>query len=455
MGDSKVRTNTNANGNIIFIKVTFLFLVLSTFFKVSNGNLECPIDTPLSCSNKTVISDSCCFEYPGGIFLQTQFWDYQLEGDKAGPSNKFTLHGLWPDNCDGSYEQFCDSSLNINYKLDEMLGNNSNFHVPDVLPDLTITGPELLEKMSVYWKSNTGDDSSLWKHEYNKHGTCIKTMNPKCYGRWWEDSQSLSNSIKNTANDKGGLLKNRAVYDYFRISVELFEKLDTYKFLMEGGITPSIDKTYTRDEISSALKKHFQGHNVFFKCDSYGALNEIWYYHLINRGSVLSQDFTPIDSFRTYSNCPISKIYYYPKGYKRHNPTPPGKGRSSVGVIRIGGPNGDGSNGFVIRNGHWMTKGTPANFEVFKSTYGNYYIKSRSGYCKIVKNKDQEHLLCGGGNNVGSATQFELEEKHGYIGYGGKFDWYSNDYPRNSKQSVIYPGSGGKYTFKLKFTKTH
>lgn len=29
----------------------------------------------LSCQNTTAVADLCCFNYPGGQLLQTQFWD--------------------------------------------------------------------------------------------------------------------------------------------------------------------------------------------------------------------------------------------------------------------------------------------------------------------------------------------------------------------------------------------
>src|SRR6266536_331853 len=53
---------------------------------------SCPSDSPLSCHNSTIAPDSCCFIYPGGQLLPTQFWD---TNPTVGPDDRWTLHGLW------------------------------------------------------------------------------------------------------------------------------------------------------------------------------------------------------------------------------------------------------------------------------------------------------------------------------------------------------------------------
>ena len=50
----------------------------------------------LSCQNTTAVSDLCCFNAPGGQLLQTQFWDYN---PPTGPSDSWTVHGLWYVDC--------------------------------------------------------------------------------------------------------------------------------------------------------------------------------------------------------------------------------------------------------------------------------------------------------------------------------------------------------------------
>jgi hypothetical protein len=43
--------------------------------------------------------------------LSTQFWDTYTGYESSGqllPKDSWTLHGLWPDYCNGSYTQYCD-----------------------------------------------------------------------------------------------------------------------------------------------------------------------------------------------------------------------------------------------------------------------------------------------------------------------------------------------------------
>ena len=69
-------------------------------------NISACVSQPLtySCENTTAIADTCCSPTPGGLVLQTQFWDtytgLELEGQLL-PKDSWTIHGLWPDNCDG------------------------------------------------------------------------------------------------------------------------------------------------------------------------------------------------------------------------------------------------------------------------------------------------------------------------------------------------------------------
>jgi ribonuclease T2 len=69
-------------------------------------DLAACLDQPIvfSCENTTAIEDSCCTVAKGGLVLQTQFWDTYTGFEKESqllPKDSWTVHGLWPDNCDG------------------------------------------------------------------------------------------------------------------------------------------------------------------------------------------------------------------------------------------------------------------------------------------------------------------------------------------------------------------
>lgn len=56
-----------------------------------------------SCENTTAVTDSCCSIVKGGLVLQTQFWSTWTGLEDEGqllPQGSWTIHGLWPDNCD-------------------------------------------------------------------------------------------------------------------------------------------------------------------------------------------------------------------------------------------------------------------------------------------------------------------------------------------------------------------
>lgn len=438
----------SASQSKMYIKNLLPFLQSSTDIWRLNGGHEpfspqCPVDLPLTCQNHTAIEDTCCFEYPGGIFLQTQFWDYvpsrpgmdddQLE-KQLGPLDSFTIHGLWPDNCRGGFEQFCDDSLAIDDVY--YLLNSKQFN--DESNKLEISGKDLLEEMNRLWKSNNGNDESLWIHEYNKHGTCIKTIRPDCYSRWKNDK------VVGTDVD----YKKQSVYDYFRVAYNIYKSLNTTEILKEHGIVPSETKSYTRDEIQSALNSGFNDHSVFFACDRHHSINEVWYYHVL-KGSLLGEDFIPIESLRNgNSRCPEKGIKFYPKGY-----IPSGNGGGGHdgpmvrGIIRL-----SGYEGFLIRNGRWMIKGTPANFQLLKAPFGGYHLRSRNGYCGVSENG---LLSCN--KHLGNAGQFEYDaDKGGYLGYSGSLEWGATVLPHGNVQSFVYlkDGAAKPYEFKLKFVRT-
>ena len=110
----------------------------------------------------------------------------------SGPSNSWTIHGLWPDHCDGTYDSTCDSSRQYT-------------GIGTILTGLGKSS--LLSYMNTYWKDISGDDESFWEHEWGKHGTCVSTLAPACYT---------------------GYTSKQEVGDYFQKAVDIFKTRDTY-----------------------------------------------------------------------------------------------------------------------------------------------------------------------------------------------------------------------------------
>lgn len=58
----------------------------------TTASLEtCASSTAFSCASSST-EPTCCFNYPGGALLQTQFWD---TSPSTGPDDSWTIHGLW------------------------------------------------------------------------------------------------------------------------------------------------------------------------------------------------------------------------------------------------------------------------------------------------------------------------------------------------------------------------
>ena len=62
----------------------------------------------------------------------------------------YSIHGLWPQYSLNSYPSFCRP---VNFKLDKL--------------------ESIIDKLNKYWYSNKGSNDTFWKHEYEKHGSCM------------------------------------------------------------------------------------------------------------------------------------------------------------------------------------------------------------------------------------------------------------------------------------------
>ncbi|KAI0630578.1 ribonuclease T2 [Trametes polyzona] len=233
---------------------------------------SCSDDGPASCQNVTPIANLCCFEAPGGLLMQTQFWD---ASPASGPSDSWTIHGLWPNNCDGTFAQDCDPSRD--YK--------------DIAGLLEDQGAEdTLAFMQEFWVDLDGRNEEFWEHEWKTHGTCYSTLQPSCL--------------------PDGSPRGAEAVAFFQTVVKLFKTLPTYEFLASAGITPTESETFTLDTLVDTLRSA-TGVTPALNCERGTTLNAIeWYFNL--QGSVLNGDFVPIDAI-SRGSCREEGIKYLPK----------------------------------------------------------------------------------------------------------------------------------------------
>ncbi|KAI1304481.1 ribonuclease t2 [Xylaria venustula] len=383
----------------MFSKIAFVEATLAVGSALS-ASVTCPADLPFSCSNTTVVEDLCCFDAPGGAILQTQFWDVS---PSTGPSDSWTIHGLWPDNCDGTYQQYCDPKreyTNITAILQEK-------------------APCTLKTMNYLWKDYSGNDESFWKHEFGKHGTCMSTLNPECYPNY-------------QATDEVG--------DYFTRAVTLFQTLPSYDWLAAAGIVPSTTQTYTLAAIQAALTAH-HGHNVVIGCSG-STLNELWY-HFQVKGSIQTGTFRAVDPVGSGSTCPATGIKYLPK-YVDLPPTTttktstPTTTPTSVPTGTPGALAGKGyakvlPDGFLISAGNWYrASGTPATFTATPNSDGQTFtLKTSKGPCQV--SEADASLSCAAGL---ATSDFGYDGQ--YITYNGSATFYAASAPAGQDKGVIF-----------------
>ncbi|KAF7904069.1 hypothetical protein EAF00_001403 [Botryotinia globosa] len=353
--------------------------------------------TPLVCSSPALScsgssTNTCCFNTPGGQMVQTQFWD---SNPSTGPSDSWTIHGLWPDHCDGTYDSNCDTSRQYS-------------SITNILSSAGQTS--LLSYMNTYWVSVDSTNEAFWEHEWNKHGTCVSTLEPSCYSSYTTGAE---------------------VVDYFNVAVDLFKILPTYTWLANAGIVPSTTKTYTSAQIQAAITAGF-GYPAIIQCKS-SSLDEIWYSFEV-RGSVATGTFVPITPVGQTGNCPSTGIKYTPKSGSGGTPTttataPVGTGSFS-GSGYLEAYVGSTNNGCLISEGTWYTSGTCATYTATASGTG-FTLRSSKGTCGISGST----FSCG----AGVSTVFG--SSGGYLTYGGSSTFYATATPSGSTQATVYTSS--------------
>ncbi|KIY69142.1 ribonuclease T2 [Cylindrobasidium torrendii FP15055 ss-10] len=260
--------------------------------------LSCLSQEPVySCENTTAIANTCCSPTPGGLVLQTQFWSTYTGLEEEGqllPEQSWTIHGLWPDNCDGSYESYCD--LTRQY---DPIPSPANLSDGTVVPAYDGPGVDTfiaefgrfdqLEFMNKYWINQKFPNVDLWAHEFSKHATCTSTFDVACYGENYTEHADVVN--------------------FFDATIRAFVQYPTYDMLAAFGIVPSNTTTYSLDQITSALKSQ-TGAVPFLGCQNKTALTEVWYFSHVY-GTEQYGTYKTLDSTTNTTCSHTEGIWYY------------------------------------------------------------------------------------------------------------------------------------------------
>ncbi|KAJ7304899.1 ribonuclease, partial [Mycena albidolilacea] len=361
----------------------------------------CPTTGPVSCSNTSSVSDLCCFESPGGLLLQTQFWD---TSPSTGPNDSWTIHGLWPDNCDTTFTENCDPARAYT----------------GIASLLTAQGAaSTLSFMQTFWKDINGNDETFWEHEWSTHGTCMSTLNPTCL--------------------PSGRPQGAEAVAFFQTVVTLFQNLPTFTWLSNQGITASSTATYTLASLTAAIEAE-SGFTPVFKCSG-STVNAIQYYfHL--RGSIIDGAFQQIAAPESGS-CPTSGIKYplktHPTGGCSTDGNPPGlPAKATIHASSIGG---------LLSLGTWSTQ-TLATFTI-SGTMDSFTMTSSKGNCSVGGGT----FVCGSGVSL---TSFSAVTSGSclLLASGGSTAWSSDGVPSGTTVFPVFAGSDHAQEYTLFIVST-
>ncbi|KAI8983749.1 ribonuclease T2-like protein [Pilobolus umbonatus] len=252
---------------MLFIKCLFLSYIVTATALINN---QVHLTNEPSYCNASTISchwsgpvNSCCSPKYGLVVLALQWVP------NFGPTDEFTIHGLWPDTCSGKYapSNGCDSSRRSNEIASIIRSRNST----------------LYHRMITYWPSYKGDNNWFWSHEWTKHGTCVSTLRPSCYGTTYK--------------------KYDDVLEYFEKVLTLRDEYDLFGALNLNGVSPG--RTYNVNTIRDAIKQAL-GADVRLDCDRSGQLTEVSLFFYVK-----GRDHYMITNAISKGSC--RDAVYYPK----------------------------------------------------------------------------------------------------------------------------------------------
>lgn len=374
--------------------------------RASSLDSGCGTSGAESCVSSSSGQDLCCFEYPGGLLVQPQFWDYD---PSTGPSNSWTIHGLWPDHCDSTYDENCDPSRAYTDIASLLTDNDAG---------------DTLSYMQTYWVDIDGDNEEFWEHEWSTHGTCFSTLELDCFS---------------------GIIRGQEAVAYFQSVVALFKSLPTYEWLANKGITPSSSTSYSLSKVIAALEEGSGGYTPALDCDG-SNLNQIyWYFHL--KGSVVDGAFVPISAPEAGS---CGSTVKYPPKSSSSTPTstttsssPSGtSGRTLPAKVTVMALQSGSEDGGLLSLGTWSTQ-TLATFTTTGDA-DSFTMTSSKGNCGVCSGA----LTCGSGVSLSTFSTI-LSNGDLLLSYNGETDFSSDGSPGGTTVYTVYVGSSHDEIYSL------
>ncbi|KAJ7700505.1 ribonuclease [Mycena rosella] len=379
-------------------------------FKRANISSGCSSTEPASCTNTSAVSDLCCFQAPG-------------VHPATGPDDSWTIHGLWPDHCDGTFDSTCDASRAYT----------------DLGGLLTAQGSDdTLDFMNTFWKDNNGNDESFWEHGQPLYS--VFTL-----------SQALLLSTLNVECLPIGSPTGAEAVIYLNTVA-----LPTYQWLAAAGITPSPSTTHTLADLTAAIKAGF-GFIPALDCTS-GAVNQIsYYYHL--QGSVIDGIFVAMDAPKAGS-CPSTGINYLTKGPTTTTMATTTTGTQTSTTTTATGPPTviptkaiihavqDGAQiGGLLSLGTWSTQ-TLATYTLTGAT-DNFTLKSSKGSCGVSSGV----FACG---SVVTSTTFSavISGNLLLLASNGDTNFSSDNVPSGTIVYAVNTGSDDTEVYTLSIVST-
>ncbi len=174
----------------------------------------------------------------------------------------FTIHGLWPGFKTWS-NRGCGNANTKGLKIGALIHAH----------------PTLLTNLTSVWPSYKGNQGKFWQHEWEKHGTCLRTY------RGVDD-----------------------VYAYFTTALHLHQQANLVHRLALGGIVPTLTKNYTKAALEAALTEHESA--PILMCDRRHQLSEVRFvYNVYPHAEQFT--FVPL-KHDMRSSCPTKGIVFVP-----------------------------------------------------------------------------------------------------------------------------------------------